>query len=259
MFRGDSRPCPALAVLSEFIVGQQLYAALRTRLSPPWSVKRARTALCIVVRAAAALQALHEHVGAVHNDPHLGNLLVERRGPPGSRAACPRVVLMDFGRASWGAAVPSEQLEAYPGWAQTPLPASADMALLCAMLVAGQPVAHSWARMADALRPQDPALASALSHLGNDLLPTALRCGRRDDLLQLYEECQASIESRQRLAAHARGPPESCPLKLLTHLRDPANACHGVSPAAWLADPVLMGGLQATRPSFGHATPKLTE
>lgn len=235
----DAELEPAVAVITEYVQGRQLHGVLQELLLPPWTGARAGQALALVVAAVRALHALHTRVGAVHNDPHLGNLLVTRDG---------RVVLMDFGRASLGAAVPTEQLAAYPDWAQKPLPASADMALLCAMLVAGQPLADTWARMGRALAAHHPALARALVHLGSDLLPRALQCGGRDNMLQLFAQCQATIQRRAQRAAADAVPsktlaPEACPVALLTPLRDPHSKCWGVSPAAWLRDPVLLGGL----------------
>jgi len=231
----------AVAVIGQYIEGANLHVALGRLMARPWDVARSRGALGVVMGAALALRDLHTHVGAVHNDPHLGNFIVaaDDRG----------VVLLDFGRASLGSAVPWELLTAYPEWACHPRPASWDLALLAGMLVAAQPLADAWVAMGTdgGIAGGAPALAAALRHFGGTLLPQALQCRGLppDDMVRLYARCRDEVQAATE-AGH--GPAQRCPVRLVSRLRDPAHGCAGTSPAAWLEDPVLLAGVRDAVP-----------
>jgi hypothetical protein len=228
----------AVAVIGQYIQGANLHVALERLMARPWDVARCRGALGVVMGAALALRDLHTRVGAVHNDPHLGNFIVaaDDRG----------VVLLDFGRASLGSAVPWEMLTAYPGWACDPRPASWDLALLAGMLVAAQPLPDAWVAMGSdkGIRGRAPALAAALRHFGSTLLPRALQCSGLppDDMVHLYTKCRDAVQAASE-AGH--GGAQHCPVRLVSRLRDPAHGCAGAAPEAWVSDPVLKAGLAA--------------
>ena len=239
----------AVAVIGQYIAGANLHVALGRLMAAPWGVARARGALGVVMGAALALRDLHNRVGAVHNDPHLGNFVVAADGRG--------VVLLDFGRASLGSAVPWEMLTAYPGWACDPRPASWDLALLAGMLVAAQPVPDAWVAMGSdkGIVRRAPALAAALRHFGSTLLPRALQCSGLppDDMVRLYTKCRNAVQAA---AEAGHGGAQHCPVRLVSRLRDPAHGCAGMAPEAWVSDPVLRAGLATATAASTHSQTK---
>jgi serine/threonine protein kinase len=237
---------PVVAVLYDEVKGPSLHSLIVEALSPPLSAVRLGVVLHLVLQAAQALHDLHTLVGAVHNDVHLGNFLVDTQCASWSQ--CPRLVLTDFGRACMGPRIVASELqEGFPTW--TPDSPAADMAMLASVLVAVQPVPDAWRQAGVWLQQQQPntkktrALARALQHFGGTVLPKSLTCAvdKSETLFPppMYSKYSACRDEIEQAATATPVAIATCSHRLLEELRDPAKGCGSVLPKAWIEDIVL--------------------
>jgi hypothetical protein len=245
-------------IISRCVQGENMLMFLHKALLHPTEDK-VRDALSAVVQTVAILQALHALVGAVHNDAHLGNWLVEEdlsaplvwpggagvqslTLPPG-----PRVFLIDYGDCTYGtgAAVGPGQ--------QSPVQHTSgqDMATVAAMLVFAIPVlrAHTWTEavaepLAEPLAVAAPAFASVPWSLVLQNAVAAL-----DDLIRATLTCGSAPPSSQAgLASVVRchtlitqDPTTRCAVDTMQQIRDRSSGCSGVEPKVWLRDRRFVG------------------
>jgi hypothetical protein len=222
-----------VVAVSRLVQGETLLAYLDRALSAgtPAAV---RGAVSCVLQTMAALHVLHSTVGAVHNDAHLGNILVEPRSGQGLRWVVggvtlvlppgPTVYLIDYGQCTLGPAA--------PGATTTPGRDVATVAVMLRMAVPG--TKPSWsACLSDHHLASDNALAEAVGAVDR-LVRTSLQCSTstptpaHPPLPIMVNHCHSAI---------AKDTKTTCVVRILDYMRSPEAGCNGMSPEAWVSDP----------------------
>lgn len=204
---------PAVAVVNEYVLGEPFAVVAMQCLAHP-SPANCRRLFPLLHQLLVAIDGLHRVVGVVHNDLHLGNIIVTPAG---------RLAVIDYGRSTV-CGTPTPDIARYTHWnIQSP---EMDMAYVAAMLTLAVPAGQRLETIAArAAAPWNAAL-DALAHL----VRRTLSCPGAPDLLGRYQLCHDAL---------LRGDDARCTTTLLHELRARASGCAGLAPAAWLQDEAL--------------------